>query len=86
LAWRLREPVCSSGDGAARRSNPGGGNIIDYRNGTFTSQSAPSQHGYLGSASGIIAVPGSATFWATGELTAVKGGAFLTDILRFAPH
>jgi hypothetical protein len=66
-------------------ANPGAGDIADYRNGTFTSQPAPARPGYTGSAAGIVAVPGTGSFWATGTLTAVKGGTTQTDILRYTP-
>ena len=66
-------------------ANPNAGDIIDYRHGTFTSQPAPAPHGYTGAASGIVAVPGTGSFWAAGMLTAVKGGTSETDILRYSP-
>jgi hypothetical protein len=66
-------------------ANPGTGDIADYRNGTFTSQPAPARPGYTGSATGIVAVPGTGSFWATGTLTAVKVGTTETDILRYTP-
>ena len=61
------------------------GDIVDYRDGRFTSQPAPEQPGYAGSATGIVAVPGTGSFWATGMLTTVKGGTSETDILRYSP-
>jgi len=70
---------------ATAPANPAAGDIIDYRHGTFTSQPAPAPHGYTGTASGIVAVPGTGSFWATGTLTAVKGGTDETDILRYSP-
>jgi hypothetical protein len=66
-------------------ANPAAGDIIDYRHQTFTSQPTPAPHGYTGTASGIVAVPGTGSFWATGMLTAVKGGTSKTDILRYSP-
>lgn len=66
-------------------ANPQAGDIIDYRHGTFTSQPAPVPRGYTGTASGIVAVPGTGSFWATGTLTAVKNGTSETDILRDSP-
>ena len=66
-------------------ANPNAGDIIDYRHGTFTSQPAPAPHGYTGTASGIVAVPGTGSVWAAGMLTAVKGGTSETDILRYSP-
>jgi len=70
---------------AADPAHPGSGDIIDFRNGTFTSQPAPARPGYHGSASGIVAVPGTGSSWATGTLTPVRGGAAETDILRYTP-
>jgi hypothetical protein len=66
-------------------AKPGTGEIIDYRNGSFTSQPAPAPPGYTGSASGIVAVPGAGSFWATGILAPVKAGPAETDILRYTP-
>ena len=66
-------------------ANPAAGDIIDYRHGTFTSQPAPAPHGYTGTASGIVAVPGTGSFWAAGMLTAIQGGAAETDVLRYSP-
>ena len=53
--------------------------------GRFTSQRAPAQPGYAGSATGIVAVPGTGSFWATGMLPPLKTGDFKTDILRYVP-
>jgi len=64
-------------------ANPNAGDILDYRRGTFTSKPAPALHSYTGTASGIVAVPGTGSFWATGMLTPVKVGASDTDILRY---
>ena len=66
-------------------ASPQASDIIDYRHGTFTSQPAPAPHGYTGTASDIVAVPGTGSFWATGMLTAVKNGTSETDILRYTP-
>jgi hypothetical protein len=70
---------------AADPARPQAGDIIDYRNGTFTSQPAPARPGETGAASGIVAVPGTASGWAAGTLTAVKGGTWQDDILRYTP-
>jgi len=61
------------------------GDIVDYRDGRFTSQRAPAQPGYAGSATGIFAGPGTGSFWATGMLLPLKTGNFKTDILRYLP-
>ncbi len=66
-------------------ANPNASDIVDYRDATFISQPAPAQQGYAGSASGIVAVPGAGSWWATGMLAAVKGGSIKTDILRYTP-
>jgi hypothetical protein len=66
-------------------AGPGAGDIIDYRNGTFTSQPAPAPQGYTSTASGIVTVPGTSSSWATGMLTPVKAGTSETDILRYTP-
>ena len=66
-------------------ANPAAGIIADYRDGTFTSLPAPARPGYTGTASGIVAVPGTGSFWAAGTLTPVKGGAYQTVILRYTP-
>ena len=63
--------------------HPEAGDIIDYRDGTFTSQPVPGRPGDTGSASGIVAVPGTGSYWATGTLTAIKGGTSEADILRY---
>ena len=70
-------------DPALAHSN--GSVIIDFRNGRFTTQRAPAQAGYAGSASGIVRVPGTGSYWATGMLTPLKSGGFKTDILRYIP-
>jgi hypothetical protein len=70
---------------ATNPANPSASDIIDYRNGTFTSQPAPSRQGYTSSISGIFAVPGTGSSWATGMLAPVKAGTSKTDILRYAP-
>lgn len=70
---------------AADPANPNAGEIIDYRHGAFTSQPAPAPHGYTGTASGIVAVPGTGCFWATGTLIPVNAGTGETDILRYTP-
>ncbi|MGH3396975.1 MAG: hypothetical protein ACRDPO_20025 [Streptosporangiaceae bacterium] len=59
--------------------------IIDYRRGRFTSHRAPAQPGYAGSATGIVGVPGTGSFWATGTLLPLKAGNNKTDILRYLP-
>jgi hypothetical protein len=61
------------------------GDVIDYRHGTFTSQPVPAPRGCTGTADGIVAVPGTGSFWATGMLTAVNEGTAKTDILRYNP-
>jgi hypothetical protein len=66
-------------------ANSSADDIIDYRDGTFTSHPAPAQPGYAGFASDIARVPGTGSFWATGTLTPVKTGTFKTDILRYTP-
>jgi hypothetical protein len=66
-------------------ANPGAGDIVHYRDGTFTSRPAPARPGYTGSAGGVVAVPGTGSFWATGLLTAIGGGTSDSDILRYAP-
>jgi hypothetical protein len=63
----------------------GAGDIIHYRNGTFTSRPAPGRPGYAGSAGRVVAVPGTGSFWATGMLTAIRGGTIDSDILRYTP-
>lgn len=70
-------------DPAQAHSN--GSDIIDFRSGRFITQRAPAQAGYAGSASGIVGVPGTGSFWATGMLTPLKSGGFKTDILRYIP-
>jgi hypothetical protein len=70
---------------AADPAHPQAGDIIDYRDGAFTSQPAPARPGDAGAASGIVAVPGTGSFWATGTLTAVRGDASQADILRYTP-
>jgi hypothetical protein len=70
---------------ASDPANARGGLIVDYRHGHFTSQRAPGQPGYAGSASGIVRVPGTGSFWATGSLDSDKGsGNFESDILRYS--
>ncbi|HEV2376128.1 MAG TPA: hypothetical protein VGS19_28660 [Streptosporangiaceae bacterium] len=59
--------------------------IIDYRDGTFTSQPAPAVRGYRGSVTGIAGVPGSATSWAWGQLNPDNGGSYQGDISRYTP-
>jgi hypothetical protein len=66
-------------------ANPNEGEMIDYRNGTFTSQPAPTEPGYFGSASGIVAVPGTGSFWATETLIPVKTGGDESAVLRYTP-
>jgi hypothetical protein len=66
-------------------ASPRASDIVDYHNGTFTSQPAPARRGYTSSVSGIFAVPGTGSSWATGALTPVKAGAAKTDILRYTP-
>jgi hypothetical protein len=66
-------------------ASPGAGAIIHDRNGTFTSQPAPARPGYTGSARGVVAVPGTGSFWAAGMLTAIKGGTSDSDVLRYTP-
>jgi hypothetical protein len=51
-----------------------GGDITDYRDGTFTSQPAPGYHGVATEVAGA-----SGSFWAAGRLAAG------TDILRYVP-
>ena len=75
--------TAASGSPPPTRSTPEAGDIIDYRDGTFTSQPAPARPGDTGSASGIVAVPGTGSYWATGTLTAIKGGTSEADILRY---
>lgn len=59
--------------------------IIDYRHGRFASRRAPTQPGDAGSATGIVGVPGTGSFWATGTLLPLKAGNNKTDILRYLP-
>jgi hypothetical protein len=61
------------------------GHIIDVRTGVFTVRPAPVRAGYTGTASGIVAVPGTGSFWATGRLTPIRNGRPQTDILRYTP-
>jgi hypothetical protein len=68
---------------ATAPASPNASDIVDYRDGTFTSQPAPTRPGYTGSAAGIIAVPGTGSFWATGTLTPSHAGSDETDILRY---
>jgi hypothetical protein len=72
---------------ATRPASSSASDIIDYRNGTFTSQPAPSRPGCTSSVSGIFAVPGTGSAWATGTLTPAKArtGTPKTDILRYTP-
>jgi hypothetical protein len=70
---------------AAHPASPSASDIIDYRNGTFTRQRAPSRPGCTSSIDGIFAVPGTGSGWATGTLTPVKAGTPKTDILRYTP-
>jgi hypothetical protein len=70
---------------ATHPASPSASDIIDYRNGIFTSQPAPSRQGYTSSVDGIFAVPGTGASWATGTLTPVKAGNPKTDILRYTP-
>jgi hypothetical protein len=51
-----------------------GGDLTDYRDGTFTSQRAPGAGGY---ATSVVGVPGTVSFWATG------GSSAGNDILRY---
>lgn len=70
---------------ASDPANSRGGLIVDYRHGRFTSQRAPGQPGYAGSASGIVPVPGTGGFWATGTLASGQSGVYKSDILRYTP-
>jgi hypothetical protein len=70
---------------ATSRANSNATDIVDYRHGTFTSYPAPAPRGYVDSVSGITAIPGTGSFWATGLLTSRKGDNQQTAILRFDP-
>ena len=61
------------------------GDIVDYRHGTFTSQPAPARPGYTGTAAGIVAVPGTGSFWATGTMREDNGANYETDMLQYIP-
>jgi hypothetical protein len=65
--------------------NGANGSIIDYRNGTFSSQPAPGLPGYAGYAFGIVAVPGTGSYWAMDGLTPLKTGLVKAGILRYTP-
>jgi hypothetical protein len=70
---------------ATAPANSNASDIIDYRDGKFTSQAAPAPSGYAGSATGIVPVPGTDSFWATGLLTPLHSGSNETDILHYTP-
>jgi hypothetical protein len=64
------------GPGGFWMSSIFGGDITDYRDGTFTSQPAP---GHDGTAIQIAGVPGTQSLWGTGRVSAGN------DILRYVP-
>ncbi len=66
-------------------ANDEAGDIVDYRDGTFTSQPVPAPPGYTGTAGGIVAVPGTGSFWAEGTMREDNGDNYETDILRYTP-
>ena len=41
--------------------------------------------GDTGSASSVVAVPGTGSLWAAGTLTAIRSGTTDSDILRYTP-
>jgi hypothetical protein len=67
------------GHGGFWLSSTFGSDITDYRDGTFTSQPAPGQGGYV---TQIVGVPGTDSSWAIGHLSA--GNDILSYDVRFA--
>jgi hypothetical protein len=61
------------------------GYIVDYRNGAFTTEPVPALPGYTGAAFGIVAVPGTGSYWAIDGLTPVKTSGVKAGILRYTP-
>jgi hypothetical protein len=66
-------------------ANDEAGDIVDYRNGTFTSQPVPAPPGYTGTATDIVAVPGTGSFWAEGTMREDNGDNYETDLLHYNP-
>jgi hypothetical protein len=66
-------------------ANDEAGDIVDYRDGTVTSQPVPAPPGYTGTASDIVAVPGTGSFWAAGTMREDNGDNYETDILQYTP-
>jgi hypothetical protein len=66
-------------------ADPTASDIVDYRHGIFVSHPAPARRGYADAVSGIVAIPGTSSFWAAGRLIPTGTGRQETAILRYEP-
>jgi hypothetical protein len=59
--------------------------IVHYSGGTWSRQLAPAEPGSTGEAGNLTLIPGTASVWGTGQLTATSGGATEATIIKHGP-
>src|SRR5215469_426454 len=59
--------------------------IVHYASGHWSRQLAPTEPGFSGLAGGLVLIPGTASVWGSGELTATGNGPTEADIIKHGP-
>ena len=59
--------------------------IVHYAGGRWSRQLAPTEPGFSGEAGGLVLIPGTASVWGSGVLTAAGNGPTEADIIKHGP-